>query len=67
MIRKLRNIDKVMHNGSMLWTLMLGFVAFTLTYVWLLVHRYRLLVLTEAEEGEGLARAIEARRAEGAR
>jgi heme exporter protein C len=54
-------------HGSMLWTLMLGFVAFTLTYVWLLVHRYRLLVLTEAEEGEGLARAIEARRAEGAR
>ncbi|MCU1495808.1 MAG: cytochrome c assembly protein [Acidimicrobiaceae bacterium] len=51
-------------HGSMAWTLLLSFVSFTLVYVWLLVHRYRLFGLAEREEGEGLALAIEERRAE---
>ena len=29
-------------HGSMAWTLLLGFVSFTLVYIWLVAHRYRL-------------------------
>lgn len=45
--------------------LMLGFVAMTLTYAWLLIHRYRIEQLEARFEQEGLASALEARRAEG--
>ncbi|MDA8290558.1 MAG: cytochrome c biogenesis protein CcsA [Actinomycetota bacterium] len=51
-------------HGSMAWTLLLSFVAFSLVYLWLVVHRCRLAVLAEREEGEGLVLAIEQRRAE---
>lgn len=51
-------------HGSMLFTLLLGFVSFTLAYVWLLGHRYRLAKLQELEETEGLDFAIAERRAE---
>lgn len=51
-------------HGSMAWTLLLSFLSFTLVYVWLLGQRYRLFGLAEREEGEGLAFAIEERRAE---
>lgn len=51
-------------HGSMAWTLLLSFISFTLVYVWLVVHRYRLFALAEREEDEGLARALEERRAE---
>ncbi len=53
-------------HGSMAWTLLLGFVSFTLAFAWLLAHRYRLAVLQDHDEAEGLAAALEERRAEGA-
>lgn len=51
-------------HGSMAWTLLLGFLSFTLVYIWLMAHRYRLYLLEAREESEGLDLAIEARRAE---
>jgi heme exporter protein C len=51
-------------HGIMWWTLMLGFVAFLILFAWLLVHRYRLAVLADRVEDEGLERAIAERRAE---
>jgi len=53
-------------HGSMAWTLLLGFVSFTLAYAWLVGHRCRLSVLREREASEGLAAALEERRLEGA-
>jgi heme exporter protein C len=52
-------------HGLMAWTLLLGFCAFTLVYVWLVAHRYAVEALAERQQGEGLARAIAERRAEG--
>ncbi len=51
-------------HGSMAWTLLLGFVSFTLAYVWLTARRYRLAALSDREAEEGLSRAIDERRAE---
>jgi len=51
-------------HGSMAWTLLLGFVSFTLVYLWLMAHRYRLAKLNELEESEGLEVALAERRAE---
>ena len=50
----------------MAWTMLLGFVAFTLVYVWLLVHRYRLETIEERAETDGLSAALAERRAEAA-
>ena len=52
-------------HGSMAWTLLLGFISFTLLYLWLVIHRYRLATLEEREEREGLDFAIAERQAEG--
>ncbi|MHB1986760.1 MAG: cytochrome c biogenesis protein CcsA [Acidimicrobiales bacterium] len=52
-------------HGSMAWTLLLGFVSFTLAYAWMTAHRYRLACLTEYEDDQGLRQALEERRAEG--
>ena len=52
-------------HGSMAWTMLLGFVSFTLAFVWLVVRRYRLAALAQAEEVDGLALALAERRAEG--
>jgi hypothetical protein len=49
----------------MFWTLLLGFVSFTLVYIWLMAHRYRLARLQDLEDVEGLEVALEERRAEG--
>ncbi len=54
-------------HGSMAWTLMLGFVSFTLTYIWLMAHRYRLAVLRDREGDEGLEAALAERWAEAVR
>jgi heme exporter protein C len=35
-------------HGSMLWTMLLSFVAFTLIFVWLLAMRYRIEVVQDA-------------------
>lgn len=62
-------LDPVTHktyvHGSMAWTLLLGFVAFTLAFAWMVGHRYRLARLEDAEEGEGLRYALAERQAEG--
>ena len=51
-------------HGVMYWTLMLGIASFLMLFAWLLVHRYRVAVLAERLEDEGLERAIAERRAE---
>jgi heme exporter protein C len=51
-------------HGIMWWTVMIGFVTFLLVFAWLLVQRYRLGVLAERVEDEGLEAAIAERRAE---
>ncbi len=53
-------------HGSMAWTLLLGFVSFTLVYVWLVGHRYRLARLRDEESSHGLELALAERRQEGA-
>jgi len=50
--------------GSMAWTMLLGFVAFTLLFVWMLAIRMRSAALEEYIEGEGLDAALEERWAE---
>ena len=52
-------------QGSMLFTLLLAVVAFTLLYGWLLIHRYRLLAAEERAEARQLEVAMAERRAEG--
>ena len=52
-------------GGSQLFTMLLSFVAFGLGFAWLLVHRYRVEVLEERFETEGLNLALAERRAEG--
>jgi len=52
-------------HGSMAWTLLLGFVAFTLVYIWLVAHRYRLAELQDLEDTAGLEMALAERRSEG--
>ena len=52
-------------DGLMLFSLFVGVVAFTLLYVWLLLHRARGLALEDVADDEGLDAALAARRAEG--
>jgi heme exporter protein C len=54
-------------DGLMLFSLFLGLVAFTVTFVWLLLHRQRMLWLEDAMSAQGLDAAIEARRQEAVR
>ena len=51
-------------HGSMLYTMLLGFVAMTLVYAWLLLHRLRVEQLEELVDEYGLEAAIVERRAE---
>ncbi|MFN2608493.1 MAG: cytochrome c biogenesis protein CcsA [Acidimicrobiales bacterium] len=60
-----RLLDPQIH-GSMAWTLLVGVLAFTLLYAWLLVHRVRLARLEEGAEDRRLEEALAERRAEGA-
>ncbi|MHB1785308.1 MAG: cytochrome c biogenesis protein CcsA [Acidimicrobiales bacterium] len=57
------NLNPTVH-GSMAWTLMLAFVSFTLVFAWMLVVRYRIAVLEEHYEDEGMSSALAERRAE---
>ncbi|MGI9033612.1 MAG: cytochrome c biogenesis protein CcsA [Acidimicrobiales bacterium] len=59
-----RLLDPQIH-GSMAWTLLVGVVAFTLLYFWLLVHRVRLAHLEELADDRLLEEALAERRAEG--
>ena len=52
-------------DGLMLFSLFVGVVAFTLLYVWLLLHRSRALAMQDILDDEGLDRALAARRNEG--
>jgi heme exporter protein C len=53
-------------EGDMLVALMVGFVAFTLVFAWLLVHRFRVAWLEYQSERVDLDTALAARRAEAA-
>ncbi|MBI2709396.1 MAG: cytochrome c biogenesis protein CcsA [Actinobacteria bacterium] len=53
-------------DGLMLFTLMLGFAVFALLYVWLMIHRFRVLFLEHRVEDLALDEAIAERRAEAA-
>jgi heme exporter protein C len=58
------NLSPTIH-GSMAWTLLLGFVAFTLLFVWMLLLRYRVQVLSEVLEGADTQLAMRERWSEG--
>ena len=48
----------LMVHGSMAWTLLLGFVAFTLVFLWMLVVRIRIATLADAAEDAALHAAL---------
>jgi heme exporter protein C len=51
-------------DGLMLFSVFLGLITFTLLYVWLLLHKQRVLAMQDAVDSHGLDDAIVARRAE---
>lgn len=51
-------------DGPFLFAMFVGFIAMTLIYAWLVVHRYRLEQLESRLETEGLELALAERRAE---
>ncbi|HMD46954.1 MAG TPA: cytochrome c biogenesis protein CcsA [Acidimicrobiales bacterium] len=55
---------KLKIHGSMAWTLLLGFVAFTLVFAWMLAVRYRIEVLSDAVGDQELDVSLEERWAE---
>jgi heme exporter protein C len=57
------NLSPTIH-GAMAWTLLLGFVAFSLAFVWMLAVRMRIETLSDALEGASLDIAIGERWAE---
>lgn len=59
------NLSPKIH-GSMAWTLLLGFVALTLVFVWALLVRYRIGALQDYLGSGELDAAIRERQAEGA-
>ena len=52
-------------DGLMLFTLFWGVVTFTLMFVWLVIHRQRVITMEDVIESRGLDTALEARRREG--
>jgi heme exporter protein C len=59
------NLSPTVH-GSMAWTLLLGFVAMTLVFAWMVAVRYRIELLADELDGEELEISLAERRAEGA-
>lgn len=57
------NVDM---DGLMLFSLFVGVVAFTFLYVWLLLHRTRVMALEDLMEDQGLDQALSERRNEAA-
>jgi heme exporter protein C len=53
-------------NGLMLFSLFVGIIAFTLLYVWIVLHRQRVLAMQDMVDDRGLDVALAERRAEGA-
>ena len=60
----IREIGNVQISGSMLFSLFVGVIAFTLVYLWLMVHKTRIARMEDALDDHGLDLAIEERRAE---
>jgi heme exporter protein C len=60
----LRTDGQVSMDGLMLFSLFVGVVAFSLMYVWLLLHRTRVMAMDDLLDDQGLELALEARRAE---
>ena len=58
------NLSPTIH-GSMAWTLLLGFVALTLVFVWMVGVRYRIEVLADRTGAERLEVSLAERWAEG--
>jgi heme exporter protein C len=58
-----RNSDVEM-DGLMLFSLFFGVIVFTMMYIWLVLHRQRVLTLDDLLDDTGLDRAIEERRRE---
>ncbi len=54
-------------HGSMLWTLLLSFVAFSMVFAWMVRTRYQIAVREAAAEDTELVEALLERRAEGVR
>ena len=52
-------------HGSMLWTMLIGFVGFTLLFFWLLRERYRLEVKRDLRAASTVGEALMQRRREG--
>ena len=52
-------------DGLMLFSLFVGVVAFTLLFLWLLLHRSRVLTMIDLSAETGLNAALAQRRAEG--
>ncbi len=52
-------------DGTMLFTLFVGVVAFSLLYLWLVLHRTRAMAMEDLLEDRGLDLALAERRAEG--
>jgi heme exporter protein C len=52
-------------DGLMLFTLFVGVVTFTLVYLWLMLHKQRVLTMEDAAADHGLDEAIAERHAEG--
>ena len=51
-------------DGLMLFSLFVGVLAFTLLYVWLVLHRSRAMAMEDLLDDQGLDRALADRRAE---
>ncbi len=62
----LRTDGEVQMDGLMLFSLFVGVIAFTLIYLWLVIHRTRVLAMEDHLDDQGLDAAITARRAEAA-
>jgi len=51
-------------DGLMLFSLFVGVIAFSLLYLWLVIHRTRVMAMEDLLDDSGLDRALAARRAE---
>jgi heme exporter protein C len=60
----IKTIGDVEISGSMLFTLFVGLIAFTLVYIWLMIHKMRVMMMEDALDDHGLELALEERRAE---
>ena len=60
----IKEIGDVEISGAMLFTLFIGVVAFSLIFLWLMIHKMRVMRMEDALDDHGLERALEERRAE---